>query len=86
MSKASLKSLLAASAFLASSAAAGVQAQEATVAQVQQYAAEGAAMGQVTSVSQLRDVRPTDWALSGSPVFGRALWLYCWLSRRYFPW
>ncbi len=62
MSKTSLKSLLAASAFLASSAAAGVQAQEATMAQVNQYAAEGAAMGQVTSVSQLRDVRPTDWA------------------------
>ena len=62
MSSTSLKSLLAASAFLASSAAAGVQAQEATMAQVNQYAAEGAAMGQVTSVSQLRDVRPTDWA------------------------
>ncbi len=62
MSKTSLKSLLAASAFLASSAAAGVQAQESTIAQVNQYAAEGASIGQVTSVSQLRDVRPTDWA------------------------
>lgn len=29
---------------------------------VQQYAREGAAIGQVTSVSQLRDVQPTDWA------------------------
>jgi len=62
MSKTSLKSMLAASAFLAASAASGVQAQEATMEQVTQYAAEGAAMGQVTSVSQLRDVRPTDWA------------------------
>ncbi len=62
MSKTSWKSLLAASAFLTASAAAGVQAQEATMAQVNQYATEGAAMGQVTSVSQLRDVRPTDWA------------------------
>ncbi len=32
------------------------------ISNVQQYAREGAAMGQVTSVSQLRDVRPTDWA------------------------
>ncbi len=32
------------------------------IANVQQYVREGAAMGQVTSVSQLRDVRPTDWA------------------------
>jgi len=39
------------------------QAQDlSNLAQVSQYAAEGAAMGQVTSVSQLRDVRPTDWA------------------------
>jgi hypothetical protein len=32
------------------------------ISSVQQYAREGAAMGQVTSVSQLRDVQPTDWA------------------------
>jgi hypothetical protein len=62
MSKISWKSLIAASAFLSAAAATGVQAQEATMAQVNQYAAEAAAMGQVTSVSQLRDVQPTDWA------------------------
>jgi hypothetical protein len=62
MSKISWKSLIAASAFLSAAVATGAQAQEATMAQVNQYAAEGAAMGQVTSVSQLRDVQPTDWA------------------------
>ncbi len=40
-----------------------VLAQDAeTIAQVGQYTLEGEDMGQVTSVSQLRDVRPTDWA------------------------
>ncbi len=40
-----------------------VLAQDAsTLAQANQYAAEGQSMGQVTSVSQLRDVQPTDWA------------------------
>ncbi len=33
-----------------------------SLAEVQAYALEGNSMGQVTSVSQLRDVRPTDWA------------------------
>ncbi|NJN32680.1 MAG: iron uptake porin [Synechococcales cyanobacterium RM1_1_8] len=62
MTKISWKSLIAASAFLSATVATSAQAQDATMAQVNQYAAEGAAMGQVTSVSQLRDVRPTDWA------------------------
>ncbi len=62
MSKISLKALLAAPAFLGLTIASGVQAQEANLAQINQYVSEGASMGQVTSVSQLRDVRPTDWA------------------------
>ncbi|NJR71626.1 MAG: iron uptake porin [Synechococcales cyanobacterium CRU_2_2] len=33
-----------------------------TLSQVNQYSAQAVDMGQVTSVSQLRDVRPTDWA------------------------
>ncbi len=41
----------------------GAQAQEFnTLAQVGDYASESTDLGQVTSVSQLRDVRPTDWA------------------------
>lgn len=40
-----------------------VQAQASpNLAQVQQYIQESQSMGQVTSVSQLRDVQPTDWA------------------------
>lgn len=40
-----------------------VQAQDLdTLNRVQQYAREGQSLGQVTSVSQLRDVQPTDWA------------------------
>ena len=62
MAKISWKSLLAAPALLGMTVATGVQAQEANLAQVSQYAAEGESMGQVTSVSQLRDVQPTDWA------------------------
>jgi len=38
-------------------------------------------MLQATSVSQLTDVKPTDWAVSSVAVFSRALWLYCGLSR-----
>ncbi|NJR71201.1 MAG: iron uptake porin [Synechococcales cyanobacterium CRU_2_2] len=62
MTKISWKALLAAPAFLGLTIASNVQAQEANLAQINQYANEGAAMGQVTSVSQLRDVQPTDWA------------------------
>ena len=63
MSKIFWKSFLVVSTFLP--AAVGgvvVQAQEATLSQVSEYAQEGASIGQVTSVSQLQDVRPTDWA------------------------
>ncbi len=39
------------------------QAQELdSLSQINRYAQEGAVQGQVTSVSQLRDVQPTDWA------------------------
>ncbi len=62
MTKISWKALLAAPAFLGMAIATSVQAQEANLAQISQYAAEGQSMGQVTSVSQLRDVQPTDWA------------------------
>ena len=34
----------------------------ASLEQVMQYSSEGADMGQVTSISQLSDVQPTDWA------------------------
>jgi hypothetical protein len=32
----------------------------------------------VTAVSQLSDVRPTDWAFT---ALQSLVWLYCWLSR-----
>ncbi len=62
MSQISWKSLFVASTFLTAAVGSSVQAQEANLAQINQYAQEGASIGQVTSVSQLRDVRPTDWA------------------------
>ncbi len=63
MNKLFVKALVAPALLGAFVVAEGAQAQEFnTLAQVGDYAAESADMGQVTSVSQLRDVRPTDWA------------------------
>lgn len=65
----SLKALLAVPAFLGASviASADALAQEATsvdaLTQINEYSLEGqTSVGQVTSVSQLSDVQPTDWA------------------------
>ena len=58
-----LKALVAPALLSAFVVAEGAQAKDlSTIAQVGDYAAESADMAQVTSVSQLRDVRPTDWA------------------------
>ncbi len=53
---------LSAAVLAAGAAVASEVAPAATLSQIESYRAEGAAMGQVTSVSQLTDVRPTDWA------------------------
>ncbi len=52
--------------------------------QINRYSNEGKAnnsIAQVTSVSQLSDVQPTDWAFQALQSLSRALQLYCWLSR-----
>lgn len=57
------KALMVPTLFSAFVLAEGAKAQELnTLSQVSDYAAEATGVGQVTSVSQLRDVRPTDWA------------------------
>jgi hypothetical protein len=65
MSRLLFKYLLVAPALLVATAPTGVLAQNspnATLAQINDYVNESASMGQLRSVNQLSDVRPTDWA------------------------
>jgi hypothetical protein len=61
MNNLAIKSLLVSPLLLASMASSAF-AGEATLSQVRDYADQRKDIGQVTSVSQLRDVKPTDWA------------------------
>ena len=58
--------MLVAPAILGAALVTGASAQELsaedTMAQVSDYVNESASMGQLRSVNQLSDVRPTDWA------------------------
>jgi hypothetical protein len=63
MSNVVLRSLLVSPAILGLALASSATAQEAdTLAQINEYANEGAGLSQVRSVNQLSDVKPTDWA------------------------
>lgn len=66
MSKLFWKSLLVTPAILGAALATGASAQDVTanetLAQINQYVNETDSMGQLRSVNQLSDVRPTDWA------------------------
>ncbi|MEY2978255.1 MAG: hypothetical protein RLZZ435_2394, partial [Cyanobacteriota bacterium] len=63
MSNVFLRSLLVSPAVLGVAIASSATAQDAdTLAQINEYANEGAGLSQVRSVNQLSDVKPTDWA------------------------